>query len=150
MSKILRNIGLAVAASVVMTTPIAAQTMVQLQIGNPEIMVDGVVMHIAEPVIIDGRAVVPLRPVIEALGGSVIWNENLRFITIRDHVGENEIILQINSHDSVVNGRTGPRLDVPPMLAGETAKVPISFVSAHLGFAIEWNEQQQTITITGK
>ena len=131
-----------------MTTSVAAQTTVQLQIGSPEIVIDGVAQYITEPVIIDERAIVPLRPVIEALGGSVLWNETLRFITIRDHIGYNEIILKINSHDSVVNARTGPRLDVPPMLIDGVAKVPISFVSTHLGFNTEWDAEMQTITIT--
>jgi len=131
-----------------MTMPVAAQTTVQLQIGSSDIVIDGAVQNITEPLIIGERAVVPLRPVIEALGGSVLWNESLRFITIRDHIGENEIILKINSRDSVVNARTGPRLDVPPMLIDGVAKVSISFVSTHLGFNTEWNEEEQTITIT--
>jgi len=143
-----RNFALAMVAAVIMTTPVAAQTTVQLQIGSSELVVDGVAQDIAEPLLIEGRAVVPLRQVIEALGGSVLWNDNLRLITIRDYLGENEIILKINSLDSVVNARTGPRLDVPPILIDGVAKAPISFVSAHLGFGIEWNDEVQTITIT--
>jgi len=146
-----RSLGLGAAAVLVIATPVAAQTTVQLQIGSSEIVVNGAVqpadMHGFEPIIVDGRAIVPLRPVIEALGGTVSWSSDLRLITVRDSIGENEVILKINSRDSVVNARTGPRLDVPPILIDGVTKVPISFVSAHLGFDIEWDEEARTITI---
>ena len=136
-----------------MITPVAAQTaaVLRLQIDSPKMFVDGVERQIDEngtaPVIINGRAVVPLRPVIEALGGTVLWDENLRLLTIRDYLGKNEIILKINSYDSVVNARTGPQLDVAPALINNVTKVPILFVSYHLGYEIEWDGYMRTITI---
>jgi len=135
-----------------LAVPVAAQTTLQLQIDNPDMVLDGTAQPIDEhgsaPIIKDGRTVVPLRPVIEALHGTVLWDDDLRLITIRDYLGENEIILKINSHDSVVNARTGPQLDVTPMLINNVTKVPIQFVSYHLGINLEWEDDTRTITLT--
>jgi len=136
---------------VLLTVPVVAQPTVQLRIDSPEIVIDGTVKPFDEygsaPTIVDGRALVPLRPMIEAVGGTVLWDDDLRLITIRDYFGENEIILKINSYDSVVNARTGPKLDVTPVLVNDVTMVPIMFVAVHLGIDIEWEEDTRTITL---
>ena len=137
-----------------MVTPVAARavTVLHLQIDSPNMLLDGAEQQIDDqgtvPLIVDGRAVVPLRPVIEALGGTVLWDYDLRLLTVRDYLGKNEIILKINSYDSVVNARTGPQLDVAPVLANSVTMVPILFISYHLGYEIEWDDYTRTITIT--
>ena len=146
-------IGAGAVAILLFVTPVAAQARtVQLQIDNPEMVVNEHARPIDEygsvPLIIDGRTLAPLRPVIEALGGTVLWDEDLRLLTIRDHLKENEIIVKINSYDSVVNARTGPQLDVAPTLIDDVTMVPILFIAHHLGFDIEWDDDTRTITIT--
>ena len=153
MLRVYRGLCVGAVLALLMVTPVAAQTasVVQLQIDNPKMLVGGAEQQIDElgstPVIIDGRAVVPLRPVIEALGGTVLWDEDLRLLTIRDYLGEYEIILKVYSYDSVVNARTGPQLDVAPMLINDVTMAPIMFVSHNLGFEIEWDDDTRTITI---
>ena len=154
MLKVCASLCVSAALILLTVTPVAAQTMtvLQLQIDSPKMLVDGAEQQIDEhgtvPVIIDGRAVVPLRPVIEALGGTVLWDYDLRLLTVRDYIGKNEIILKINSYDSVVNAKTGPRLDVAPVLVNNVTMVPILFVSYHLGYEIQWDDYTRTITIT--
>ncbi|MCL2852387.1 MAG: copper amine oxidase N-terminal domain-containing protein [Defluviitaleaceae bacterium] len=154
MLRIYRSLGIGVVLMLLIVTPVAAQTStsIQLQIDSPEMIVNGTPRPIDEhgstPVIIDGRTLVPLRPVMEAIGGTVLWDADLRLLTIRDYLGENEIILKINSYDSVVNARTGPQLDVAPALINDVTMAPILFITSHLGFEIEWDDDTRTITIT--
>ena len=152
MSKTCKSLVLAIIVAMFVATPVSAQTTLQLQIDSPYMVVDDEPLLICEsgaaPVIINGRTVVPLRPVIEAMGGTVGWDGELRLITIRDSLSENEIILKINSYDSVINAQTGPTLDVTPILINDITKVPIMFVSYHLGFDIEWDQDTRTITLS--
>lgn len=130
--------------------PVYGQVTVVMQIESTEMAVDNTIVELSqgtEPKIVNGRALVPLRVVMEALGGIVIWDEEHMLVTIRDYFNENEIILKINSYDSVVNANKGPDLDVAPMLVSGTTMVPISFVSKHLGLGLEWEDTTRTITI---
>jgi len=132
--------------------PVAAQAnTISLQIDSPYMEVNGVPRliddHGSVPQIIDGRTVAPLRPVIEAMGGTVLWDAELLLLTIRDDLGEREIILKINSYDSVVNAQTGPRLDVAPLLVDNVTMTPLMFVALHMGFELDWDEATRTVTI---
>ena len=138
---------------VIMVMPVYGSAEVLLRIESSEIIVNNVIEHLtegSEPRIVNGRAIVPLRAVIEALGGIVVWDSDLMLITIRDYFDENEIIMKINSYDSVVNARSGPRLEVAPKLVGNVTMVPISFVSHHLGFELDWNDENRTIKIVAE
>ena len=129
-----------------------ASVVIKLQISSGWMVVNGVNRQIDElgsrVTIVEGRTMVPIRPIMEALGGTVNWDPELKLLTIRDNLGEHEIILQVNSFDSVVNAQTGPRLEVAPIMPENVAMVPISFVAEHLGYYTSWNATTRTITIS--
>jgi len=141
-------------AVVMLAKPVYAQTAARivLQVDNPVMYVDGVGRPIdgreTTPKIVDGRVVAPVRPVVDAIGGSLLWDSDLLLLTIRDYLEENEIILKINSLDSVVNARTGPQLYVAPVLLDDMTLVPIVFVARNLGFEVEWDDATRTMIIT--
>ena len=143
-------IALAVAFVVFMVQPVYGGAEVLLQLESNEMLVNDTAEYLAEgtePKVVGGRALVPIRAVIEALGGIVVWDSQYMLITVRDHIGENEIILKINSYDSVVNAEQGPQLDVAPILVEGTTMAPIYFVSRHLGYDLSWGEDTRTIEI---
>ena len=69
------------------------------------------------PQIVEGRILLPLRAIFEALGLEVGWDEATRIIT---GTGEGiEIILKLDSKEAKVNG-VNKTLDVPAkLLTGE-------------------------------
>jgi len=77
-----------------------------------------------------GRIMIPARPVVEAVGGSIKFDEGAGMATV-DHKGKT-ITLTVGSWRYDVNGRPGI-MDLPPSFAKDRLLVPSTFFSAALG-----------------
>jgi hypothetical protein len=123
---------------------------VVLEINNPYMTINGVTYPIdgdrgTTPVILNGRTMLPIRALIEALGGSVIWNDVDRVINIQ--LGGNYINLTLDSTVAYVNG-VAKYLDVAPTSMNQRTMVPVKFVMDNLGGSVIWNSTTGTVTIT--
>ena len=104
----------------------------------------------APPRIIDGRTMVPMRGVFEALGAEVNWVEEARLILAVS--GTSIIAMEIGSPTltvtEVISGETSSvELDVPPMIEEDRAFVPLRAVSQTLGKSVDWDGETKTVTI---
>ena len=97
------------------------------------------------PVIVNSRTLLPIRAVIEALGGGVTWNESARGIYIT--LGNKNIYLTLDNALAYVNGEA-KYLDVAPTSINGRTMVPIKFVMDNLGASVIWNGTTGTVTIT--
>jgi len=101
--------------------------------------------RIKEP---EGRLVLPIRAVIEAMGGSISYNESTEVITI---ALESDVIgIKIGDTSATINGVvTEDAMDVPPMIdeASGRTLVPLRFVVESLGRKAIWNGDDQSVTI---
>ena len=125
-------------------------TVVALQIDNPMMTVDNVPSEIDEgrgtvPVIIDGRTLVPIRAIIEALGGTVAWNGEKSEITLT--YKEDIIKLTINSNSAFLNDAEST-LDVAPAIINERTMLPIRYIAESFKFNVDWNSELKVVTIT--
>jgi hypothetical protein len=121
-----------------------------LRIGDPNFSVNGVSNTLDSPPIIkNGRTLLPIRPVIEALGGSVSWDPTEKKVTVS--LGSNTIELWIGKPTANINGVSKP-IDstnskvVPEIINGRTM-LPLRFVTDNLGCDVQWDGPTQTITI---
>ena len=97
------------------------------------------------PFIEADRTLVPLRFLGEALGARFHWDGEERRVTFtRD---DREIILWIDQHQALINGRQ-VELDVPPRILRSRTVVPLRFVGETLGADFLWEEETRRITIT--
>ena len=124
-----------------------------LQIGSSTFTVNGETRTLDSPPIIkNGRTLVPIRAIVEAMGGSVSWDgtEKKVTITLKDTVIE----LWINKPQAKVNGElkwiddTNHKV-VPEIINGRTM-LPLRFVAETLGAHVDWDGTTKTITITYK
>ncbi|GAA4709262.1 stalk domain-containing protein [Brevibacillus fulvus] len=98
------------------------------------------------PIEINGRTLVPLRAIFEALGAKVDWDEATQTVTATKD--NNTIKLTIGSKIAYKNGEK-IYLDVPAqLLNGDTTMVPIRFVSEALGAKVGWDAYTQSVLIT--
>lgn len=97
------------------------------------------------PVIENGRTLVPLRVIFEALNAKVDWNSSTNTVTAAKD--DRVIELQISNVNALVNGRK-IELDTPPKLINEKTFVPLRFISESLGAIVEWDSNSSTIIIT--
>lgn len=122
---------------------------IELQIGNPKMKVNGEEAAIDDsntcPVIENGRTLLPVRAVVEKMGGDVSWNEQTRTVTLSR--GESVIRLTIDSLTALLNGEE-KTLDTAPKIIGGRTMLPIRFIADGFGFETEWIADSQTVRLT--
>lgn len=120
-----------------------------LKIGSPTMTVNGKDMPIDEqgtvPVIINDRTLLPVRAVVEQMGGSVGWNGETQEVTLT--YGKDEIKLKIDSAEALLNGEK-QTLDAAPTVMNDRTMLPIRFIAESFKFNVEWNESEQKVTVT--
>lgn len=124
-------------------------TTIILKIGSPTMTVNGKDMPIDDegtvPVIVNDRTLLPVRAVVEQMGGTVGWNNETEEVTLT--YGEDEIKLTIDSTEALLNGGK-QTLDVAPTVMNNRTMLPIRFVAESFKFSVDWNENEQSVTIT--
>jgi len=130
-------------------TPVSATSIIiALQIDNPEITINGISKKIdaqgSKPIIKNGRTLLPIRVLIESLGGTVEWNAKEQKVTIT--LNGHSIILWIGKDIVLVNG-SKVKLDVAPMIINGRTYLPLRFISENLGASVDWDETTKTVTI---
>ncbi len=121
-----------------------------MQIDNPVMTVNGVQQEIdpgrgTAPVIVNGRTLVPIRTIIEAMGGTVEWNGDTQTAALT--YGGDEIRLTINSTTAYLNNEANT-LDTAPAIINERTMLPIRFIAESFKFSVDWNENERIITIS--
>ena len=123
-------------------------SVITLQIDNPVMYVNGAEVYVDEtgsaPRIVDGRTLLPIRAVVENLGGGVEWNDAEQSATI--NYNGNTIVYTIGSNTVVVNGQA-QTLDSAPELINDRTMIPIRATMENLGIQIEWSDPTRTATI---
>ena len=96
------------------------------------------------PVQMNGRTLVPLRDIFEALGATVNWNAAAQ--TILATRGTTQIGLAINNRTASVNG-SPVTLDQAATLINGSTFVPLRFVAEATGAKVDWNGAMQQVSI---
>lgn len=96
----------------------------------------------APPVMVDGRVLIPLRKVFNALGASVKY-ENKVISAAR---GKQTVELSPGVKSAKINGQE-VTLDVPPILVGTVTYVPLRFVAQALGDSVLYEAAKKQITV---
>ncbi len=96
------------------------------------------------PTIIDGRTVVPLRKIFEALGAQVEWDDTTKTVTgTKDGT---TIKMTVGKNTFTVNGEE-KTLDVAPCIIDGRTLVPARAVSESFGVNVEWHDDIKTVCI---
>lgn len=121
---------------------------ISLQIGTPYMFVNGKSVQIDDngtvPIIKNSRTLLPIRAIIEQLGGTIYWNGNEQKIEIV--LGETSILINIGKNAAIVNGEN-KSLDVAPEIYNGRTMVPVRFVTENLNCQIEWDPVNSIVKI---
>lgn len=99
------------------------------------------------PINRNGRILVPMRAIFEALGADVAWDNNLRRAT--GTMEGRQVRLTIGNNTAYVNGEP-VLLDVPAVIEGGRTLVPVRFISESLNAEVGWDGNTKTVTIVTK
>jgi hypothetical protein len=127
---------------------------IKLKFDDPFFEVNGVRKQIDEqgtkPVIKNARALVPIRAIIESLGGTVSWDSSEKRVTIT--LGGTTIELWIGKSVAKVNGVDTPidstNSKVVPEIINSRTMLPLRFAAENLGCDVQWDGTTKTITVT--
>lgn len=121
-----------------------------------KVFVDGVriVFDDQGPVIIDGRTLVPIRKVTEAMGKKVGWDGELRRADVSDDYTTLELFIENPlMHSIVKNPVTGEiseydtELDAPPKIINDRTCLPIRAVVEGFGMKVDWDDNTKSVLI---
>lgn len=137
-------------STMVFTSAAGDPTKVVMLVGNPVMTINGTEREIdpgkgTSPTIINGRTLIPVRALIEALGGTVGWDESARKVTLT--LNGSVITLTLDSATATLNGKESV-LDTAPVEIDDRTMLPIRFIAESFGFAVGWDADEQKITIS--
>lgn len=96
------------------------------------------------PVIKEGRTLIPVRAVSEAMGAEVVYDDVEKTVTITKD--EKVIIFSLVEGTVTVNEQT-VEIDVPAEVMNNRTMVPLRFIAEQLELSVEWDQESQTINI---
>jgi hypothetical protein len=91
-----------------------------------------------------GRVLVPVRPVIDALGGDVAWDAASQTATVS--YGGHCVVLTIGSQVITVDGQTVV-IDEPAQLIYGRTMLPIRAVIEGIGGEVGWDQIERTVLV---
>ncbi|NLK37236.1 MAG: hypothetical protein GX299_04045 [Epulopiscium sp.] len=96
------------------------------------------------PVVKNGRTLVPLRDIAEAMGATISWDSRTKRITLE----KDDTIMHmfVDKKKAYLNGQE-KSLDVVPQIINNKTYVPVRFISENLNAKVNWVATSQTIQI---
>ncbi len=98
----------------------------------------------APPFVEEGRTMVPIRPIGDALGAEITWFPDDKRIAYS--LKTQYIQMKVGDTRAYVNGKVFT-MDVPPVIRDSRTFVPLRFVSEKLGAKVEWESTEKKITL---
>lgn len=118
---------------------------------NIKINVDGKnIESDVSPQIIEGRTLVPIRTVGEALGADVDWNSETKEITVENSETKVNFIIgdkNCTIIDKKINAYNKTLMDVPAQIINGRTYIPVRAVSTALGCDVDWDSNTRTVII---
>ena len=138
------------------TVDIGKAKVIKLIVNNKWMYVDGVKDEVdpgrsTVPVIISewGRTLLPIRSVIESLGGTISWDGTDKKVTI--NISNTKIELWINKNYAYVNGKKvqidSQNSNVKPIIMNSRTMLPIRFVAESIGAYVGWYPADKSVLI---
>ena len=113
---------------------------------NPiKILVNGVALQLDAPVLVEnGRTLVPVIDIFEALGAKTDWDGTTQTITATK--GKNVVQLQIGNLVAKSNGEE-EFMDVPAKIINNSTYVPVRFAGEIFGASVVWDGNTNSVLI---
>lgn len=112
---------------------------------NIRVIIDGkLLVFDVNPQLVDGRTLVPMRNIFEALGLKVNWDAVTE--TAIGTNADNTFLFVIGSNKVMVNNQE-KSLDVPASIIDGRTMIPLRFLSENMGYHVVWIESSNLILI---
>ena len=113
---------------------------ISLQINGSEISAE------VPPTVIDGRTMVPVRAIFEAVGANIDFNAETKTITAKK--GDTTVNMTVGAKIATVNSKE-VQLDAPVVIVNGRTLAPARFVAETFGYTVQWDSENKIVEITG-
>lgn len=123
---------------------------IMLKLESPNMSVDGINQEVdpgrgTAPLVIAGRTMVPIRAVVEAMGGKVDWDGGTQKITLTAR--GNTVEMWMGKTDIKING-VSKKMDVAPVSKNNRTFVPVRFAAENLNCKVDWiNSTKEAVIV---
>lgn len=122
---------------------------IMLKLDSPYMSVDGISQEVdpgrgTKPLIINGRTMVPIRAIVEAMGGTVDWDGNTKKITLKAR--GNTVEMWLGKKDIKVNGED-KKMDISAAIKNGRTFVPVRFAAENLNTKVDWINSTKEVVI---
>lgn len=123
---------------------------IMLKLDSPNMSVDGTSQEVdpgrgTAPITISGRTMVPIRAVVEAMGGVVEWDNNTQKVTLKAR--GNIVEMWMGKTDIKING-ISKKMDVPLISKQSRTFVPVRFAAENLNCKVDWiNSTKEAVIV---
>jgi len=105
---------------------------------------DEILFFDVPPQIIDGRTLVPMRKIFEALGATVTWDEASRTVTGK----KDDITINMSIDSNILFKNSVPKvLDVAPLIIDGRTLVPARAIAESFDCSVDWIAENRTVKI---
>jgi len=124
---------------------------------NVRVLVEGQEIAFADqgPVIVNGRTLVPLRDVFEAIGFTVTWERetqtallNQGHVNVSIQIGAPYFSVAVYNPDSLAGHGVIIPLEVPAQIIGDRTLLPLRAVLESVGYQLQWDDATRTVYVT--
>ena len=131
------------------TPGLAQKNSISLKINNPYMYVNGEEQEIdpgrgTVPIIFNSRTVLPIRAIVEAMGGTVGWDDETRTVTLA--ANGHTVTMWLDKLNLVVDGKN-LIMDVAPISINGRTMVPVRFAAENLGCDVDWIDADKEVII---
>ena len=98
-----------------------------------------------EPALIKGRTMVPIRAIFEAMGATVVWDNNTQSAICTK--GDTVVKMTIDSPTIYINNAES-QMDTSPVIINGRTLAPARFVAEAFGYNVEWDDKNSIAKIT--
>lgn len=123
---------------------------IMLKLDSPYMSVDGLNQEVdpgrgTSPLVIAGRTIVPIRAVVEAMGGKVEWEASTKKITLKAR--GNTVVMWLNKTDITVNV-VSKKMDIAPISKNDRTFVPVRFAAENINTKVDWiNSTKEAVIV---
>lgn len=118
---------------------------IELTVDSPFLTMEGQQLELDQvPILENGTTLVPIKFVVDAMGGTIEWDGAEQKVTIEG--GGNLIEMWIGNADINLNGQVSTSL-LPPRIVNSRTMVPLRLIAEQMGWDVTWVGETQTIIL---